>query len=89
MIYLNSGFEGGATNFLKKDLELSMVDGKYVSNDDNIVEQVFPEPGLALIFLHPNMHEGAVLKSGNKCILFYLVLFVLFIDLKFENRVLD
>lgn len=69
MIYLNKGFEGGATNFLKNDTELSMVDGKYVSDDSNIVEQVFPEPGMALIFMHPHMHEGAVLKSGNKYIM--------------------
>lgn len=79
MIYLNGGFEGGATNFLKKDAELSMVDGKYVSQEDNIVEQVFPEPGLALIFLHPHIHEGAVLQSGLKCITYFILFIIYFI----------
>ena len=71
MIYLNGGFAGGETNFLRKDAELSMdSDGKYVSQPENIIEQIKPEPGLAIIFLHPFLHEGAVLKSGEKCIKF-------------------
>eukprot|EP00026_Physarum_polycephalum_P012438 Phypoly_transcript_12747.p1 GENE.Phypoly_transcript_12747~~Phypoly_transcript_12747.p1 ORF type:complete len:293 (+),score=57.48 Phypoly_transcript_12747:127-1005(+) len=69
MIYLNGGFEGGETNFLKKDLELSMVDGKYVPREGNILESIKPEAGLAIIFLHPYLHEGATLKTGEKYIM--------------------
>lgn len=69
MIYLNGDFEGGATNFLKPDIELSMLNGKYVSNDENILESVVPEPGLALVFMHPHLHEGERLKSGLKYIM--------------------
>jgi tryptophan synthase alpha subunit len=60
MIYLNGGFEGGATNFLRENAQLPVIDGKYVPlsllSEDHILEQVFPEAGLALIFLHNHLH---------------------------------
>jgi len=70
MIYLNGGFEGGETNFLENDQLLQKnADGKYQGDANKILESIVPEPGLALIFLHPQMHEGARLKSGVKYIL--------------------
>ena len=46
-----------------------MVDGKYVSKEENVLEAIKPKPGLAIIFLHPHLHEGAVVTAGEKCIL--------------------
>jgi len=71
MLYLNGGFEGGETNFLQDDqlLQKDGNDGKFQGDAKKIIERVVPQAGLALIFLHPQMHEGAQLKNGVKYIL--------------------
>jgi len=51
-LYLNEGFEGGATNFLS-----------YSSNDEM---PVIPKTGSVLIFQHDILHEGEKLKKGRK-----------------------
>jgi len=66
MIYLNGGFEGGQTNFLAhgpSDIRKMTEEGK------TIISQVEPEAGLALVFLHPFIHEGATLETGVKYIM--------------------
>jgi hypothetical protein len=61
MIYLNDGFEGGATEF-----HLSRMDG--FSKDDP-VEGVVPEAGMALVFEHAILHQGSPVTSGRKYVL--------------------
>jgi len=53
MVYLNEGFEGGTTNF-------------YLSKVPLIVR---PETGMALLFAHRQLHEGAPVESGRKYVL--------------------
>ncbi|XP_005110744.1 probable prolyl 4-hydroxylase 3 [Aplysia californica] len=50
-LYLNEGFQGGATNFLGSNFE---------------VEPVVPKTGSVLIFQHDIFHEGEELKKGRK-----------------------
>eukprot|EP01111_Echinosteliopsis_oligospora_P011121 TRINITY_DN3592_c0_g1_i1.p1 TRINITY_DN3592_c0_g1~~TRINITY_DN3592_c0_g1_i1.p1 ORF type:complete len:331 (+),score=89.54 TRINITY_DN3592_c0_g1_i1:76-993(+) len=72
MIYLNGeeDFKGGETNFLDPTLQLHMKNDKYQSpSKQAIIEQVVPAAGLAVIFLHPHLHEGAELISGTKYIM--------------------
>ncbi|MDB5309623.1 MAG: hypothetical protein JWO38_3825 [Gemmataceae bacterium] len=61
MVYLNAGFEGGATEF---NLGL----GSTVRPDDPIV-RVVPEAGMALVFVHAMFHQGAAVTSGRKYVL--------------------
>ena len=55
LIYLNDDFAGGHTNFF----------------DDNgaITHSVQPRRGMALVFWHPMMHEGATVTKGRKYVL--------------------
>ena len=53
-LYLNGGFEGGATTFLPRRREK----GPEVP--------CVPQPGRVLIFQHELRHEGSLLKSGTK-----------------------
>jgi hypothetical protein len=62
-IYLNGGFGGGDTNMLSGTLR-DYVTTRYKT----IVDRVVPEPGMALIFPHARLHEGARLESGVKYI---------------------
>lgn len=55
MLYLNSDFEGGATNFYHRNWMPRA--------------SVVPERGMALVFGHRQLHEGAPLASGRKYIL--------------------
>lgn len=55
MIYLNEGFEGGETNFF--------------SDQGRLRFGVKPESGMALVFPHLLLHEGAPVKSGRKYVL--------------------
>jgi hypothetical protein len=55
MIYLNSGFDGGETHFYDADLQLRAT--------------VRPETGMALLFRHAQLHEGAPVISGRKYVL--------------------
>jgi predicted 2-oxoglutarate/Fe(II)-dependent dioxygenase YbiX len=51
-LYLNEGFEGGATRFMDWD--------------DSRGIDVVPRTGSVLLFEHPLLHEGSVLLSGRK-----------------------
>jgi len=53
MVYLNEGFEGGETLF------------DYFSHDIKVV----PRTGMALVFAHKLLHEGAAVVSGRKYVL--------------------
>jgi prolyl 4-hydroxylase len=53
MVYLNDDFEGGTTNFLEESPRL----------------MVKPERGMALLFNHWQLHEGAAVVSGQKYVL--------------------
>lgn len=55
MVYLNDGFEGGETNF----------DLRYPHGEVTIV----PKAGMALLFVHHLLHEGARIRSGRKYVL--------------------
>jgi len=72
-MYLNGheSFQDGRTHFLgdKQMLETNPETGKYQGCKDNILGSVIPESGLALIFLHPIMHEGEPTSGGLKYIL--------------------
>ena len=61
MVYLNDGFAGGATEF-----NLRLGDG--LSADDPIA-RVVPEEGMALVFVHAVLHQGAEVTSGRKYVL--------------------
>ena len=58
--YLNDGFEGGCTTFLKTT-DLS---GGY--KEEDIKYEVVPRKGSVLIFQHDMLHEGSELLSGRK-----------------------
>jgi hypothetical protein len=53
MVYLNHGFEGGATRFHVSKPPLS----------------VLPERGTALVFMHRLLHEGTPVVKGRKYVL--------------------
>ena len=53
MVYLNEGFEGGATEF---DLPEGIL-------------RVVPRAGMALVFEHRLRHQGAPIESGTKYVL--------------------
>ena len=53
MIYLNDGFEGGATCFHQGRHKL----------------QVTPKAGMVLVFYHKMLHEGAAVEKGRKYVL--------------------
>ena len=66
MIYLNSSFKGGNTNFLD-------------SNTEEITHSIEPQPGLAIMFLqdkHNNLlHEGERTSDGTKYILRFEIMY--------------
>ena len=50
-LYLSEGFEGGETTF-------------FGPNNEKV--SVVPKTGMVLVFEHPLLHEGSLLKSGRK-----------------------
>lgn len=59
--YLNDGFEGGATTFLKMaGLRAESTEPKHVNCE------VVPKVGSVLVFQHDMLHEGSRLLSGKK-----------------------
>lgn len=75
VVYLNDDFTGGPLNFLRHpwsseasqaDRDRDLAAGPKAGN---IIAQVRPKPGLAAIFRHTNLHEGAPLTSGVKYIM--------------------
>lgn len=59
MIYLNGGFNGGATNFLSDAATPSVERG-------SVLESLAPEAGMLLVFEHNIYHEGEKLDTGVK-----------------------
>ena len=55
MVYLNDGFRGGETKFYSEDHELRV--------------SVLPQRGMALAFIHLQLHEGAPVIEGRKYVL--------------------
>jgi predicted 2-oxoglutarate/Fe(II)-dependent dioxygenase YbiX len=55
MVYLNDDFTGGETRFYLEDRRLRLA--------------VRPERGMALVFVHRQLHEGAVVEQGRKYVL--------------------
>lgn len=55
MAYLDADFSGGETKFYGENLELRLT--------------VRPECGMALVFVHAQLHEGAPVISGRKYVL--------------------
>jgi predicted 2-oxoglutarate/Fe(II)-dependent dioxygenase YbiX len=53
MVYLNDGFTGGTTNFYHGRSPLRVV----------------PEAGMALVFAHKQLHDGAPVEKGRKYVL--------------------
>lgn len=58
MIYLNGGFDGGATNFLS--------DSASGGARGRVLESLPPSAGMLLVFEHQIYHEGEELRSGVK-----------------------
>lgn len=59
MVYLNDGFEGGATSFSVQEVGVAP-DG---------VLRVIPKKGMALLFHHPVVHRGDPVSAGRKYVL--------------------
>jgi hypothetical protein len=59
MVYLNDGFEGGATSF--------SVDEIGVAPDGML--RITPAKGMALLFHHPVVHRGDPVTAGRKYVL--------------------
>lgn len=59
MVYLNDGFEGGATSF--------SVHETGVAPDGTL--RVIPKKGMALLFHHPVVHRGDPVTAGRKYVL--------------------
>src|SRR5262245_18229872 len=55
MVYLNDGFSGGETNFYRRGGAPSL--------------GVIPQAGMALVFVHATLHEGAPVEAGRKYVL--------------------
>ena len=54
--YLNDGYHGGETKFYGDDLE-------------DLRFTVTPQQGMALVFAHQQLHEGAPIVDGRKYVL--------------------
>jgi hypothetical protein len=61
LVYLNDGFGGGATEF-----NFRLVGG--LTDADPLV-RVVPEAGMALVFFHRILHQGAPVTGGRKYVL--------------------
>jgi hypothetical protein len=60
MVYLNDGFGGGATEF----------DFRFTTGDEGErLVPVIPEAGMALVFFHRILHQGAPVTGGRKYVL--------------------
>jgi hypothetical protein len=61
MVYLNAGFGGGATEF-----NFRFTGGL---TDADPLTAVVPEAGMALVFFHRILHQGAPVTTGRKYVL--------------------
>jgi prolyl 4-hydroxylase len=55
MVYLSEDYSGGTTDFFHPD--------------DRLKASVTPRLGMALVFEHLQLHEGAAVQSGRKYVL--------------------
>eukprot|EP01130_Rhizamoeba_saxonica_P002678 TRINITY_DN1243_c0_g1_i1.p1 TRINITY_DN1243_c0_g1~~TRINITY_DN1243_c0_g1_i1.p1 ORF type:complete len:238 (-),score=38.78 TRINITY_DN1243_c0_g1_i1:17-730(-) len=70
MLYLNDEYDGGTTNFLNDDQPLNQSEnGLFEAQSENITHRIKATPGMALVFRHRLLHEGAQLKAGTKYIM--------------------
>jgi len=72
IIYLNDVCVGGATNFFddkKQGQDPTDNNNLFVGTKDFVIQTISPAQGSALIFNHYLLHEGELLKEGNKYIL--------------------
>jgi len=70
MFYLDSGFGGGATRFLRIDGNLTDKNYLKLAEDDQVLASLQPEAGMCLLFFQPGLlHEGEDVKEGSKHIL--------------------
>lgn len=70
MFYLDGGFDGGATRFLRVDGTLTDANYLNLAADDQVLASLQPEAGLCLLFFQPGLlHEGEDVKEGSKHIL--------------------
>ena len=65
LIYLNEDFDGGETTFIHHDRK--MIKNKL--KDNLVLTPIVPKKGQLLVFKHNILHEGSLLKSGEKIIL--------------------
>lgn len=61
LVYLNDSYAGGTTKF-------SEVFGSG-PNRKNVVHEIQPETGMALLFRHQRLHEGCPILQGTKYVL--------------------
>ncbi len=61
MVYLNDGFEGGATEFNLRRSGMIQLDDPLLT--------VTPAAGKLLVFRHDILHQGAAVTSGRKYVL--------------------
>lgn len=71
VIYLNEGFEGGATNFLdEQNQALDPIGNEmFYGKPENVLFKVIPKMGSALVFNHHQLHEGELLTGKPKYIM--------------------
>lgn len=66
-------YSGGCTNFVKYDKnKFKFASNSFETSDADLVKQIIPEPGLAIVFPQeslPHFHEGESLITGTKYIL--------------------
>lgn len=79
MIYLNGGFDGGATNFLSLSADPS----------DRVLESLAPSAGMLLVFQHNIYHEGEELRTGVKYMMRSDVMYKLVSASSSESDTLD
>jgi len=66
MLYLNDGYRGGRTNFVDERQGLHKDgEGRLCASGEHLLHRLQPEPGMALVFNHRVMHEGASLLAGS------------------------
>eukprot|EP00933_Yihiella_yeosuensis_P019106 TRINITY_DN15505_c1_g1_i2.p1 TRINITY_DN15505_c1_g1~~TRINITY_DN15505_c1_g1_i2.p1 ORF type:complete len:348 (-),score=55.52 TRINITY_DN15505_c1_g1_i2:40-1083(-) len=76
MFYLDGGFQGGATRFLKIDSSLTQENYLKPASENQVLATVNPEAGQCILFFQPGLlHEGTDLIKGVKHILRTEVMF--------------
>jgi Rps23 Pro-64 3,4-dihydroxylase Tpa1-like proline 4-hydroxylase len=65
LIYLNEDFEGGETTFIHHKRIMK----KNKLKEELVLTPIKPKKGQLLVFRHNILHEGSILKSGEKIVL--------------------